>query len=121
MRYLTGNLKIFGKLLLVMYGLTALFLFFLAFLIQKLQPGEQVTKIGIIAVYVIVCFLGGFLAGKLLKSKKYLWGMFAAICYIIVMAVITLVCKGSGEISLSGGMLNTLLCLGSGMLGGMIS
>lgn len=121
MKYLSGNMKTFGKILMVMYGITALLLFLLAFLLQKFQFGEQMTEIGIMGVYVIVCFLGGYMSGKVLMNRKFLWGMLMGIFYVLVMLGITMIVRGSQGLSLSGILLNILLCLGSGMLGGMIS
>ena len=49
------------KALLASYIVTGAFLLVLALLLYKLQLSESIVNIGIIAIYVISCFLGGFL------------------------------------------------------------
>ena len=118
---LSGKLKSMGKILIAMMGTTALLLFLLAVLVQRLQPGEGMISIGISAVYVISCFLGGFLAGKVQRSKKFIWGLLMGLLYLLITMIVTLISK-SGFNAASGELLgNLLLCLGGGMLGGMFS
>ena len=104
--------------LLTAYVTTALMLLFLALLVFKLELDESKVGIGIILVYVISCFLGGFAAGKSGKTKKFLWGLFTGTLYFLILTVVSM-CAGG----ISSGVLSTVttaaLCLGSGMLGGM--
>lgn len=121
MKYLTGNSRILGKLLAGMYLITALLLFLLALLVQKLQLTDGIVRISICVIYVLSCFTGGFFAGKVLQSRKFLWGMLLGILYMTVMTGITLAAKSGMNCSFSEVFVNLLLCLGSGTLGGMIS
>ena len=121
MKYLGDNVKSLGKILLVMYAVTALLLFLLAVLVQKLGWESGTISVGISVVYVLSCFLGGFLAGKVQKTKKFIWGILMGLMYVIVMLVITMIVKkglGGGTADFA---LNLLLCLGGGMIGGMVS
>ena len=85
------------KALLASYIVTGLLLLVLALLLYKLRLSESAVNVGIIAVYVVSCFLGGFLEGKMLAVNQ----------------------------SFSGGsshFVTTLaLCLAGGTLGGMVS
>lgn len=121
MKYLTENLKSFLKILLVMYGITALLLFLTAFLQQKMEFSESVLSVGISMVYVISCFLGGFLAGKVQKSKKFLWGLVMGTCYLLLLMMVSLIGKHQFTTELSGFLVNLCLCAGGGMAGGMLS
>ena len=121
MKYFSENVKSIGKILLVMYGVTAILLFLLAFLVQQFQWESGVISIGICMVYVISCFVGGFLAGKVQRSKKFIWGIVMGLLYVIIMLMVTLVVKSGFGSDLSDFIVNLLLCLGGGMLGGMIS
>lgn len=121
MKFWGETIKSLGKILLTMYAVTAVLLFLLAFFVQQFGWESGVISVGISVVYVISCFWGGFLSGKVQRSKKFIWGILMGLMYVIVMLVITFVVKaGFG----SGGrdfVMNLLLCLGGGMLGGMVS
>ena len=121
MKYLSENLKSIGKILLLMYVVTAMLLFLLAVLVQRFNWDNNVISIGISTVYVISCFIGGFFVGKVQQNKKFIWGILIGLAYVIIMLVITLVVKHGFHSSVSAFVTNLLLCLGSGMLGGMLS
>lgn len=110
-----------GKILLVMYAVTAMLLFLLAVLVQQFQWESGMISIAISVVYVVSCFVGGFFVGKVQRSKKFIWGILLSLAYIIIMLAITLVVKHGFHSDVSAFVINLLLCLGSGMLGGMIS
>ena len=63
------------KALLASYVVTGLFLLFLAGLLYKFRMDEGKIQIGIILTYILSCFVGGFLAGKMMKSRQFLWGV----------------------------------------------
>ena len=121
MKFWGENVKSLGKILLVMYAATAICLFLLAALVERLGWENGAISVGISVVYVISCFLGGFLAGKVQKTRKFVWGILMGLLYVIVMLGITMIVKNR----LGGGTddftMNLLLCLGGGMIGGMIS
>lgn len=104
-----------------MYVTTMILLLLLALVLFKMEPQEIVTKIWLIAVYIISGFLGGFLIGKRRKSRKFLWGCLMGVLYFgILFAVSLLLYKGlTGDVM---HLLTTLvLCTASGTVGGMIS
>ena len=121
MKYLSENLKSFGKILLAMFVVTALLLFLLAFLVGQFQWENSMISIGNSIVYVVSCFVGGFFAGKVQRTKKFIWGILMGLMYLIVMLVITMIVKHGFHSTMSAFMLNLLLCLGGGMIGGMVS
>ena len=109
------------KSLLAAYIVTGLLLLLLALLLYKLQLSESVVNIGIIAIYVAACFLGGFLEGKMMKTRKFLWGGAFGLLYFAVLAVISLA-VGQGFSGSSSHLVTTLiLCMAGGTLGGMVS
>ena len=121
MKYLSESLKSIGKILLLMYVVTAMLLFLLAVLVQRFNWDNNAISIGISTVYVISCFIGGFFVGKVQQNKKFIWGILIGLAYVIIMLVITLVVKHGFHSSVSAFVTNLLLCLGAGMLGGMLS
>lgn len=107
--------------LLLAYIVTALILLVLAFLYYKLRFSESIVSGGIVLTYVVAGFLAGFLAGKKMKQKRYLWGLVMGVAYYLVILVLSLLVN-HGINDFSGSMLTTLvLCGGGGMLGGMLS
>lgn len=109
------------KSLLFSYILTAILLALLAFLLYKLGLDERKVSIAIIAIYVIGTFFGGFVMGKKMGSRKFLWGLLMGTVYFLVLAVVSL-CVGKGNIQMGSSFFTTLaLCAGGGMLGGMVS
>ena len=102
------------KALLASYIVTGAFLLVLALLLYKLQLSESIVN-------VISCFLGGFLEGKMMKTRKFLWGGAFGLLYFVVLAVISLA-AGQGFSGSSSHFVTTLiLCMAGGTLGGMVS
>ena len=93
----------------------------LAFLLYKFSLPKQVIGIGVTAVYIVSTFIGGFLLGKHMKVKKFLWGMVLGIGYFAVLFLVSLVVENSVQTSSSGIFLTLVLCAVSGMFGGMLS
>ena len=110
---------------LFMYAVSAILLFLLAFLLYQMELTKEVVKIGIIVVYILSGFAGGFFAGRQMKDKKYLWGLLAGGIYYVILVLFSLLVKqGMGENAAVEPMrmLTTLmLCTISGMAGGMVS
>ena len=93
----------------------------LAFLLFKLKLSESVINGTIIIIYMAACFLGGFLAGKKMKKRKYAWGLLMGAAYFIVFMILSLIIN-KGDVEVSKTILTTMvLCCGGGMLGGMLS
>lgn len=109
------------KALLSSYGITTALLLLLAFLLFKFDLGENMVGAGITAVYILSCFIGGFVMGKNTKRQKYLWGALLGIIYFLLLIGVSLLVERGMAMS-AGRIVTTLaLCLGGGMLGGMLS
>lgn len=109
------------KTLLFSYILTGILLALLAFLLFKMGLGEKAVTIAIIVIYVAATFFGGFMAGKKLKSRKFLWGLVLGAAYFLVLSALSL-SVGEEGLQIGNSFLTTLvLCAGGGMLGGMLS
>lgn len=106
--------------LLGAYIVTAVILFLLAFLLFKLSLSEQIVSAGIIITYALSCFLAGFLAGKRMKQKRFLWGLIMGIGYFLVLLILSIAVNKSFGAA-SDIVTTFILCAGGGMLGGMLS
>lgn len=109
------------KCLLFSYILTGALLALLSFLLYKLGLGEKIVAVAIIVIYVGTTFFAGFMAGKRMQNRKYIWGLLEGIAYFAVLAVISAI-AGEGGIAVGTSFFTTLaLCAGGGALGGMLS
>lgn len=110
----------FAKCLLLSYFLTLLLLCLLAFGLYKLHLPEGVVSIAISAIYVATTFTAGFLAGKRMGTRKFLWGALLGAAYFLILAVISVIVK-TPDTSLGNSFWTTLvLCVAGGTLGGML-
>ena len=110
-----------GGCLLIAYLVTGLLLLLLAFLAYNANLSEQGSRIGILVIYVLSSFVAGFITGKKSKKRKFLFGAMMGICYFVVLLLLSLgihdkVAPGAFAKWSAG-----LLCMGGGMLGGMLS
>ena len=110
-----GNFMFLGKIMVLAYILTAFALLLLAFLLYKLRFSSGVIGAAIIGIYVFVTVISGFVTGKRMQKKKYLWGLLAGALYFVILAVASSLYGTEG---IGASFLTTaLLCMGGGMLG----
>lgn len=118
-----GGIQLFFlmKSLLFSYILTAGLLLLLAFFLYKFNLTEKPVTIAIIVIYIVATFFAGFVTGKRLQNKKFLWGLVMGAAYFVVLALVSLAVKQNPE-TLGQSFFTTMaLCAGGGMLGGMLS
>ena len=103
------------------YVVTGISLLLLSVLLYKFEWNEHLVSAAIVAVYVLSTVVGGIVIGKLVRTRRFFWGLLLGNLYFILLLVITIILYRS----LSGNGLNMLtawiLCTGGGMTGGMIS
>ena len=109
------------KALLTAYGVTAVILLALAFVLLKVQPDLQKTGMVILFCYVISCFLGGWLCGKKAGKRKFLWGFLTGTLYFALLVLFSCMHEQVLPVNLMRILTAFVLCAGSGMAGGMIS
>lgn len=109
------------KILGVAYAVSAACLLLLAFGVYKFGLSEKLVAIGIVLIYILSCFVAGFLMGKLTQSKKFLWGLLMGGLYFVALLILSgVIDKGLSQVASDFGT-TLLICMGSGMLGGMLS
>ncbi len=109
------------KCLLAAYILTGGCLMLLALLLYRFRLSEQVVSIGIIVIYVAAVFLAGFIAGKRMGSRKFLWGLAMGLAYFGIMVLISMAAN-HGLKGFDTHFFSILaICGAGGMLGGMLS
>ena len=93
----------------------------LAALMFKMGLSEPIVDGCIAAVYIFSCFLGGFFMGRIQKNRKFLWGMVIGCLYYGILFATALLLKQSDTAVSGKAFSSAVLCIASGMLGGMLS
>ena len=109
------------KSLLASYIVTGLLLLGLTFLVYKFELDEQVVVAGIVAIYVVSTFMGGYIIGKLTGVKKYIWGAIDGAVYFALLFLISYGVYREFNTNGQGVITTAILCIGGGILGGMLS
>lgn len=107
--------------LLVSYVITGILLLLLAFLMLKTDLSGGVLNGGILLTYILSSFVGGFLLGKSADQKRFLWGLGMGALYFIMLVLISILTNSVMGMEASRLVTVMVICLFSGMLGGMIS
>lgn len=109
------------KALLTAYVLTGGLLLLLALLLYRFQLSRSGVNVGIIAIYILSCFLGGFLEGKMMGTQKFIWGAAAGFLYFILLTLISFAVNRGFDGTSSNFVTTLILCIAGGTLGGMLS
>lgn len=108
------------KCLMASYLITGIMLVVVAALLYKFSIKENVVNISIIAIYCISSLLAGLFFSKGAASRRFLWGMVAGAAYFLIICAVSMAVD-QNFMPLSNSCITTLLiCLGSGMIGGML-
>ena len=107
------------KALLVAYVMTGLFLLITAGLMYRFELSEGKVKIAVIGIYVLSCFTGGFLTGRMMKNRKFLWGSLLGFLYFAVMLTVSVAVGRELKEAAMGISTTFFICIISGMIGGI--
>ncbi len=109
------------KALLCAYVLTGILLLLLTGLLYKWNLDEGKVTAGIIVIYVVSTFIGGFVIGKMSGERKFLWGLAVGVLYFVLLLLVSFGLYHSLQGGTSDLVTTFLMCAGGGMLGGMLS
>ena len=109
------------KSILASYIVTAVLLIVLALLLYKLEIGEKMVSAGIVAIYVLSTLVGGLLIGKMARTRRFVWGIGLGMSYFLLLLLITLGVYHTVNADAANLVTTGILCVGGGMIGGMIS
>lgn len=109
------------KALLASYIVTGILLFAVTFFLYKFEWDEQMVTAGIIVIYVVSTFVGGFILGKIRKARKFLWGLVMGVLYFALLFLISFGVYRNFDGNGTNAITTLLLCAGGGMLGGMLA
>ena len=108
------------KCLLFSYILTVGLLLFLALFLYRFGLTAKTVSVAIIFIYIAASLFAGFVSGRKMGSRKFLWGLLAGVLYFTILLCVSLVIE-QGAAGISGNLVTVFfICSGSGMLGGML-
>ena len=109
------------KSLLISYIVTVVMLMVLTLLLYKLEISERIVSAGIVAIYVLSTLVGGITIGKMARTRRFIWGISLGMSYFLLLLLITLGVYRTINADIAGLSTTWILCVGGGMIGGMIS
>ncbi len=115
------TMKILTRSLLISYLISTLLLTILAFALFQMKLSPSRVAAAVYGIYGISCFLGGLLAGKAIRTRRFFWGLLSGLLYFLLLAVMSfLLHKNLGSDTRA---LTTILsiCAVCATFGGMIS
>ena len=116
-----SRLQILIRSTLTAYLLTAIALVLLAFGLYRFHFTEAQVGLGVKGIYILVCLISGIIAGKMAKTRRFLWGFLDGAAYFLVLLTVSLLINRHLDSSGKDLAFSFVMCAGSGMLGGMIS
>ena len=107
--------------LLFMFVLTILLLLVGTALVYYGDLSAETARIIITGIYILVGLAGGFLMGKMMKVRKFVWGILAGIGYFACLLLISLALNQGVIEDVVQLLITFVLVTASSMIGGMIS
>lgn len=109
------------KSLVISYLITGGFLLILALLLYRFQLSENVVSVSIIVIYVCASFMSGMYSGKYMEHRRFLWGALSGSAYFLILLGISMIVDQNAEHMMQEAVTVFPLCMGAGMLGGMLA
>ena len=105
--------------LLVMYIVTGMLLFVMAFLLYQFQLEEVFVEVGVMVIYVAASLLGGFVLNRRMKAPCGYWGLLLGSVYFLVLLIGSMLMNGGFPKEWLKLLSVWLMCGCASMLGGM--
>ena len=107
------------KALILSYIISAAALIALAGMMYRLDMGDTRLRVGVIITYIFYVSIGGFYLGRKVKKREFLWGLVVGLLYYSIHIAAVIAAEGVFPDRIAPAAALALLCMGSGMLGGM--
>lgn len=109
------------KALMAAYVITGVLLLLLAFVLYKFELDEGKVTLGIIGVYIVSCLVGGLIVGKRIGTRRFIWGLIVGAVYFLILTGVSMAVNRSLDGNVGSFLSTMVMCMGGGMLGGMLS
>lgn len=109
------------KTLFASYFFTVLALLAAAFAMYKLSLKQEQMETVIVLLYLLSCFIGGFLTGKTMKSRRLVWGLAFGLAYFLILMGVSVAIRHALYSSTKEVLKVLAFCAAGGALGGIAS
>lgn len=116
-----GRIGVLVKGIVLSMFVTVILILVLAFVMLQMQPDLKMAESGILVIYVLSVFTGGWFCGKKTGNRKYLWGMLNGMLYFVILLAVSVMGDRVLQSGITEGMTAFLLCAAGGTIGGMIA
>lgn len=103
------------------YIITCAMLLIFALIMYKTNISINTIRIGITISYIISTLISGFIAGKAMKNRRFLWGILSGIIYFIILVLLSFIIGNKQIDNMTNVITAFILCTLSGMLGAIFS
>jgi len=122
-----------GKALIVSMIVTVILLLVMAWVLYQTDLSGMIRYVMVVVIYLAACLLGGFMLGRKQEKRRFLWGAgFGVVYFLLLILVAACLPEGLEDASQTVGQIVTsdeggrsvrvfLICMLSGMVGGMLS
>ena len=100
---------------------SAIMLLITSTLMLNVGISASIVSILVIITYIVSNFLSGFIMGKGMREKKFIWGVVSGTTYFVILFVLSVLIMGTKDFHLVSTIRTMAICVLSGMVGGMIS
>ena len=107
------------RTLIVTYVISAVLLAALSFALFQFHLREPEVNAAVNAVYILSCLLGGLIAGKTMKTRRFLWGLLIGLLYFLFLFCMSMAQSGGMTAEPIRPLSVLAMCALSGMAGGM--
>jgi putative membrane protein (TIGR04086 family) len=104
-----------------MVVVTGVLLLVAAAVVYRMDLSSATARILITAIYAVVGLAGGFFMGKMMKVRKFLWGIVAGLLYFCCLMLVSLMVNGGTVEDVVQMLITFVLIEASAMIGGMVS
>ena len=112
---------VYIKYMAITFLINMVLLVITAFFWYKTDMSPTVVSGMLVAAYIISNFIGGWMIGKKAEKRKFLWGLLLGVGYFLVVFLISFLGNAYMLGDIRDLILAGVLCVLSGMFGGMVS
>lgn len=101
--------------------ISCILVFLFSFISFKMSLNDSQMQFLVYTIYALSVFIPSYIAGKIKKTKKYLYGISIGLIYLVALFIISSILNHTINVDISNTYKTIIICLLSGAFGGMIS